>query len=135
MSSEFKDNSAAVKHEIELQAIRGLIQACMLVEGVAVGLAPVDTGALRDSIDYRVDRDELVGYVGTNCEYAVWIEFGTGEFAEKGNGRKGGWVYTAADGKTYFTYGQKPTKFLRKAFRQNKSQIQEILEDCLRNLT
>ena len=135
MSSDFKDNSAAVKHEIELQAIRGLIEACMLVESAAVGFAPVDTGALRDSIDYRVDRDELVGYVGTNCEYAVWIEFGTGEFAEKGNGRKGGWVYTAADGKTYFTYGQRPTKFLRKAFRQNKSQIQEILEDCLRNLT
>lgn len=131
---DFKDNSTMVKEAIVRQAIQGLIQACLLVQGQAVLLAPVDTGRLRDSVDYRVDRQELVGYVGTNCEYAIYVEFGTGEFAEKNNGRKGGWVYTTPDGKTYFTYGQPPRPYLRPAFRKNKKQIQKILEDYMKLL-
>lgn len=130
----FKDNSAMVKKAIVEQALKALTEACILVEGQAVMLAPVDTGNLRNSIDYKVDREELIGYVGTNVEYAIWIEFGTGEFAEKGNGRKGGWVYTTPEGKTFFTYGQPPRPYLRPAFRRNKNQIKKILEDYMRLL-
>lgn len=130
----FKDNSAMVKKAIVEQALKALTEACILVEGQAVMLAPVDTGNLRNSIDYKVDREELIGYVGTNVEYAIWIEFGTGEFAEKGNGRKGGWVYTTPEGKTFLTYGQPPRPYLRPAFRRNKNQIKKILEDYMRLL-
>lgn len=39
----------------------------------------VDTGRLRASITHRVEMeaDEVAGYVGTNVEYAPWLEFGT----------------------------------------------------------
>lgn len=74
---KFVDNSAAVKRELERAAIRGLIKSAMLVEGQAVLLAPVgETGGLRDSIGYKVNESELVAYVGTNCEYAIYVEFG-----------------------------------------------------------
>ena len=73
---KFVDNSEAVKRELERAAIRGLIKASMLVEGQAVLLAPVDKGGLRDSIGYKVDESELVAYIGTNCEYAIYVEYG-----------------------------------------------------------
>lgn len=73
---KFVDNSEAVKRELERAAIRGLIKASLLVEGQAVLLAPVDKGGLRDSIGYKVDESELVAYIGTNCEYAVYVEYG-----------------------------------------------------------
>ena len=73
---EFVDNSKAVKRELERAVIRGLIKASLLVEGQAVLLAPVDKGGLRDSIGYKVDESELVAYIGTNCEYAIYVEYG-----------------------------------------------------------
>ena len=80
---KFIDNSEAVKRELERAVIRGLIKAAMLVESQAVLLVPVNTGGLRNSIGYKVNESELVAYIGTNCEYAIYVEYGTGEFAEK----------------------------------------------------
>lgn len=131
---KFVDNSEAVKRKLELTAIKGLIKAAMLVEAQAVLLVPVDTGGLRESIGYKVNESELVAYIGTNCEYAIYVEFGTGEFAEAGNGRKGGWVYRDATGEVHFTYGMPPQPYLRTAFRQNQKAIRAILADCLREL-
>ena len=131
---KFVDNSEAVKKELERAAIRGLIKASLLVEGQAVLLAPVDKGGLRDSIGYKVDESELVAYIGTNCEYAIYVEFGTGELAENGNGRKGGWLYKTPNGEVRFTYGMPPQPYLRPAFRQNQKAIRDILADCLREL-
>ena len=131
---KFVDNSKAVKRELERAVIRGLIKASLLVEGQAVLLAPVDKGGLRDSIGYKVDESELVAYIGTNCEYAIYVEYGTGEFAENGNGRKGGWVYKTPNGEVHFTYGMPPQPYLRPAFRQNQKAIKDILADCLREL-
>ena len=130
----FVDNSEAAKRELERAAIRGLIKAAMLVESQAVLLVPVNTGGLRSSIGYRVNESELVAYIGTNCEYAIYVEFGSGEFAENGNGRKGGWLYKTPNGEVHFTYGMPPQPYLRPAFRQNQKAIRDILADCLREL-
>ena len=131
---KFVDNSEAVKKELERAIIRGLIKAAMLVESQAVLLVPVNTGGLRNSIGYKVNESELVAYIGTNCEYAVYVEFGTVELAEKGNGRKGGWVYKTPNGEVRFTYGMPPQPYLRPAFRKNQKAIRDILADCLREL-
>lgn len=121
-----KDNSEQGKKALRAATIEWLFQACMMVQGQAVMLAPVGyTGMLRDSIDYRVSEGELTGYVGTNVQYAVFVEFGTGEFAENGRGRKGGWIYPS-NGEFYFTYGQSPQPYLRPAFRQNRDSIQAL---------
>ena len=42
----------------------------------AAGLAPVDTGNLRNSITSEVDMGEKAVYVGTAVEYAASVEFG-----------------------------------------------------------
>ena len=122
----FKDNSMEGKERLKNAAAKWLLQACILVEGQAVLLAPVATSRLKQSIDYIVDDDELVGYVGTNVDYAIYVELGTGEFAENGNGRKGGWMYIDPSGEWFFTWGIEPQPYLRPAFRQTKGQIEAL---------
>ena len=122
----FKDNSMEGKERLKNAAAKWLLQACILVEGQAVLLAPVATSRLKQSIDYIVDDDELVGYVGTNVDYAIYVEFGTGEFAENGNGRKGGWMHKDLSGEWFFTWGIEPQPYLRPAFRQTKGQIEAL---------
>lgn len=130
----FIDKSDNGKKAIERATIEWLFQACILVEGQAVSLAPVDTGRLKKSIDHYVDKKEMIGYVGTNAKYAVFVEFGTGEFAENGKGRKGGWVYQSEDGKWYFTYGQAPQPYLRPAFRNTKGQVMALAKEVFRRM-
>ena len=44
---------------------------------------PVDTGMLRESIHMRIDEsaNEISGVVYTNNEYALYVEYGTGQVA------------------------------------------------------
>lgn len=42
----------------------------------AAGLAPVDTGRLKNSLTHEVAMDEKAVYVGTNVEYAPFVEYG-----------------------------------------------------------
>lgn len=122
----FKDNSRQAKAALNRATVQWLFQACILVEGQAVALAPVKTARLKQSIDYVVDEKELIGYVGTSVEYAIYVEFGTGEFAENGRGRKGGWVYQDPSGEWFFTWGQEPQPYLRPAFRKTREPIEEL---------
>jgi HK97 gp10 family phage protein len=126
---KFIDHSDEAKEALKDATIQGLFQACILVEGQAVALATVQTARLRNSIDHHVDEAELTGYVGTNVEYAVYVEFGTGEFAENGNGRKGGWMYKDPSGEWFFTWGQEPKPYLRPAFRKNRSAIEALAKE------
>lgn len=124
----FRDYRHRGHEALNQAAIKFLFEACSLVEGQAIALAPVDTGYLRNiSIDHYVNEAQLRGFVGSSAEYAVYVEFGTGEFAENGSGRKGGWVYKSdKDGKFYFTRGIRPMPFLRPSFRSNRSRIEAL---------
>lgn len=73
-----------------------LTKACYLVENSAKEKVPVNTGYLQRSITHQVEGN--IGIVGTNTEYAPYIEFGTGLFAEEGNGRQTPWKYQTPDG-------------------------------------
>ncbi|WP_195515567.1 HK97-gp10 family putative phage morphogenesis protein [Enterococcus dispar] len=122
----FRDHSQEAKDAIQQATVRWLFEACILVQGQAILLAPTQTARLKGSIDYQVDEGELVGYIGTNVEYAIYVEFGTGEFAENGRGRKGGWVYKDPSGEWFFTWGQEPQPYLRPAFRQTRKEIESL---------
>ena len=63
-----------------------LTEACMVVEKDAKKKCPVDDGTLRGSITSEVEDNQ--GIVGTNVEYAPYVEFGTGLFAANGDGRQ-----------------------------------------------
>jgi HK97 gp10 family phage protein len=62
-----------------------------LVVGNAAQKAPVDTGLLRASIAYGVrrgDRETAID-IGSNIEYAFYVEFGTGALTDWPGGGKG----------------------------------------------
>lgn len=58
---------------------RDLARRAVKVETAAKRLAPVDTGRLRSSLTHERGRDEkgLVARVGTNVDYAIFVELGT----------------------------------------------------------
>lgn len=124
-------SKAFEKAGIELNTLLkiGINEACIHVESKAATLAPVDTGMLRKSITHRViDRDGYpIGQVGTNSEYAAYTEFGTGIYAEGGNGRKTGWAYKDEKGEVHWTRGNRPRPFLRPALDSSKGYIKTII--------
>ena len=118
----------------DVQAIASAMQdACNLVEGAAKDKAPKDTGALRRSITSKIEINgsEIDGIVFTPLEYAPYIEYGTGLYAENGNGRQTPWVYRDDKGKYHYTPGQHPPPFLRPALNENKDEIIQIIKEAL----
>lgn len=65
---------------------KALTKCALIVEADAKVNCPVDTGLLRSSITHQVYAD--YAEVGTNYEYAPFVCFGSGLFAEAGDGRK-----------------------------------------------
>ena len=74
------NNSPAVKALIEQHMEEIVKEATFAVEARAKMKAPVDTGALRNSIQSSFVTPRL-GVVSTNIEYAAHIEFGTARTA------------------------------------------------------
>ena len=70
-------------------------QVCALVERDAKQNAPKDTGALARSIQSKVENNNnsIQGVVFTPLEYAPYVEFGTGLFAESGGRTDVPWSY------------------------------------------
>lgn len=131
---EFTSNLTAAKSKLENAQRAGLLAALLVVERYAKQYSRVGRsggGATRDSYSHEVQgggEAELLGAIGSDMMNAVYEEYGTGEFAEAGNGRKGGWVYyDPVDGEFYFTYGKKPNKPLRRAGAVSRKEIQEII--------
>lgn len=110
-------------------------RACALVEATAKTKAPKDTGQLRNSIKSKVEAGggEIVGIVYTPLEYAPYIEYGTGLFAESGGRTDVPWNYQDDKGNWHKTRGQKPQPFLRPALDENADKIIEILGEGLLN--
>ena len=77
MTIEITDNTRRVKEEMESAVLRALEKCGLTAEGYAKQLCPVDTGNLRNSITHLVQTGELAAYIGTNVEYAPYVELGT----------------------------------------------------------
>ena len=120
----------------DVQAVAAAMQdACNIVVDAAIDKAPRKTGALRRSITSKVEvtSNSIEGIVFTPLEYAPYQEYGTGLFAENGNGRKTGWAYEdEKTGETIFTRGNRPHPFLRPAGNENKDKIINIIKGALK---
>lgn len=132
--SNFRDNSNYFKNQFKDAAIKFLVEASELIEASQKATSPVDLGALRDSISYQIDKEKFISEIGSTSEYAIFVNKGTGEFAENGMGRKGGWVYKDQEGEWHSTRGQKPQPFIEKSFKQNKTNVQSIAKSIFKNI-
>ena len=87
------------------------------------------TGALRNSMTHQVKGKEC--HVGSNIEYAIYNEVGTGKYAEGGRGRKTPWMYKDAKGNVHKTSGMKPLHFLKKAIQDHMDEYKSIIKKHL----
>lgn len=116
-------------------AEQALQKACALVEREAKKKAPKGTGELRRSISSKIETNdgELQGIVYTPLEYAPYVEYGTGLFAEEGGRTDVPWCYKDDEGNWHTTSGMKPQPYMRPALDENREEILRILREALFN--
>lgn len=133
MSVQFTDNSAAVKAALDDAVKAYLYEAGGEIEAQVKRNSRVGTGQLKNSWAYKVDESKGECVVGSPLENAIWEEFGTGEYALHGDGRKGGWWYQdEKDGKWHHTYGKTPHRAFQRAFNSLKNALISRAEQVLK---
>lgn len=108
-------------------------------DSTAVALAniksvtPVQTGNLRDhshANPAQSDGEDITGSVANNCEYAPYVEFGTGV--------KGQTTYKPPLGKSLAfgsQNGQKAQSFMYRGLNNSKPQVRRIFQERLSGIT
>lgn len=75
---EIRENNAEqVAAALNSAIARALTMIGQQAEGNAKLICPTDTGRLKNSITNQIDMDENAVYIGTNVEYAPYVELGT----------------------------------------------------------
>ena len=101
----YKDNTDEVLAALERAKRRGLEAIGLTAEGYAKRETPVDTGRLRNSISHATDDE--AAYIGTNVEYAPYVELGA-------RGRQG-------------------KHMLQRAATEHTDEYKQIMEDALKH--
>lgn len=110
-------------------------KACALVERSAKQKAPKGNGELRRSITSKIEEDaeDVKGVVFTPLEYAPYVEYGTGLFAEEGGRKDVPWSYQDDKGEWHTTSGMNPQPYMRPALDENRADILRIIKEGLTN--
>lgn len=134
MSVKFEDYRIEVQNAINDKILAVLEECAGEVESQTKRNSRVKTGKTKNSFQHKVIDSEYTAYIGSNEENAIWEEFGTGEYALKGNGRKGGWFYVDEKGNGHFTRGKTPSRAFWNAYTSLKSKIINRIQNSLKGL-
>ena len=138
MSVQVIDNSAEALAELERAKERALETIGLKAEGYAKRMCPVGTvestgikgyrgGTLRNSITHAVDGDVLS--VGSNVEYAPYVELGTGPHFEPPPDWE---TFTTNRGRGAGRGYVKPRRYLQPAIEEHAGEYKTIMESELR---
>jgi hypothetical protein len=134
----YESNVDEFKNLFELQEFKLLTAIGLAWQGNSRLRCPVGNkygGNLRQDIDYLLLKKEKAVIVGNNLEYAIYVNKGTGLYAEDGDGRKTPWVYFDAKTNAYYkTYGQKPQPYLFEGLTDTRRVIPKLIEDTMGEL-
>ena len=145
---KLEDYTVEVINALDSAIEQYLLEASSEIGSQAARNTRVSTGKLKGSWTSAVDAEAATATVGSPEENAIWEEFGTGEYAAEGNGRKGGWYIheSMLDEKAkskmkkvigkngevfYFTKGKHPTHALQKAFDSKKEVLKKHAGEVL----
>ena len=123
---DVKDYSKDVKATYEQARARSLEIIGLTAEEYAKKTVPTQHGRLKNGITHAVDGKDVI--IGTNVEYAPYVEFGTGVYAEGGGGRSTPWVYKDETG-FHWTQGMRAKPFLRPAATEHSNTYRQIVQD------
>lgn len=158
MKITLEDHSDEVLAALESARLKALEECGLVAEGYAKKLCPAPTGNLRNSITHKVNPDEKAVYIGTNVEYATYVEIGTGVHSPAKT--SGYWVYVVGNenyksknpGKRYtyekakqivailrsqgldahMTDGRRATPYIKPAVADHIAQYNRIIEQELK---
>lgn len=134
MAVEFKDFSIQVMDAMDGR-INAVLEECAgELESQVKRNSRVKSRQTSNSFQHKVDDASHIAYIGSNYENAIWEEFGTGEHALKGDGRKGGWAYQDEKGEWHFTHGKKPSRAFWKAYTSLKNKIIKHIQEFMKGL-
>ena len=137
MAGNLIDNSAAFLAELERAKARALETIGQQAERYAKDKCPVGTvestgkkgyigGTLRNSITHRVDDDAVS--VGSNVEYAPYVELGTGPYFEA----PPEWEqFTTTRGSGVGKSYVRPRPYIRPAIEDHREEYKEIMREDL----
>ena len=160
---EFQDFSFEVKEALNDTSIGWLYATAEEIKSQAQRNCVTDYEEggkqLKGSYAAKVDETKGEAQVGSPMEAAYWEEWGTGEYAAHGDGRKGWWIYIPGQPsmgggmtyhdemeammmaayiqsrygkKAYVTNGRKPNYTLENAFGATKNPAIQRLEELLK---
>lgn len=139
---EYTSHATEIKHALDNAINKWLFAVKELGESQIRPLIPVQKapggGELKTSFGGQINSEKSEVILGVKEQYAVYVEFGTGIYAENGNGRKTPWIYkNEKTGHVVRTNGQMPRKFMRTGFRimkpQAKALLQKYIADAIGN--
>lgn len=81
LSVHITDNTGLFKNATAEQARVALEAVGIQAEGYTAQNAPVRTGRLRSSISHKTQGNTT--YIGTNVEYAIYVELGTSRMSPR----------------------------------------------------
>jgi len=131
----------AVKKDLTAKQLKALYSVGIFLEGEMINRAPVGIyhdgrvgGNLRQSISYKVDAAKKTVYAGASALYAIYVEKGTGLYAEGGKGRKTPWkfIVNIITGETRWTRGQKPQPFIAPAGTKNVDRLKALILEAMK---
>lgn len=157
----FEDFTGEITKEIENIMLNWLEEASSEIESQTITRS--GTGAYYREVASKwthiVDKSKYEAIIGNPMENALWIEYGTGEYALNGDGRKDWWVFieggsgkSSNESKHYktkeeakravaylrsqgipagYTNGQLPKRPLHFAFSQNEKDLKDLLKSRL----
>lgn len=133
---KFIDHTEEVQGLLAATAYKTLEEVAGSLERQVKRNTVVDTGQTKNSWKHRVSGSMMAGEyratVGSDYENAIWEEFGTGEYALNGDGRKGGWFYVDERGKGHFTYGKHPRRPFWHAYTSLKNRLIKHMQDAFK---
>lgn len=132
ISVSMTDNSGAVKAELRQKVNAWLEAIGEDAASTAAEVVPVDTGRLKGSISSAVVESENCVYIGTNVEYAIYHEFGTGKYASDGSGRTKPWMFQDEKGEWHWTAGVPARHFLQYGATAHQAEYKTMLENILK---
>ena len=133
-SVQFIDNTIEVIGAIKDAALAFLEEAAGELESQAMRNTRVDTGQTKGAWSHKVEESALQAIVGNPLENAIWEEFGTGEYAVNGNGRKTPWRYQDVRGNWHTTTGKRPSRAFEKAKAEAEPKIIQAAKETFGSL-
>lgn len=151
---KFYDYSVNVKSAIKEKALAFLKEIGGEIRSQASRNSRRRKSHTADSFEYKIDKENMAVHIGSDYWNAIYEEFGTGEHAINGDGRKGYWIFVKSNGaprapkggktytkkearrimailrskgiEAYYTNGKKANRALFKAFTTTEQHIEQV---------